>query len=260
MTMGAGAARPSWHEGTMALATETEIQTAYRSRAVAAEYTAVRFGNEVHGLLHDRQVAAVQRVMDEARPRRALEIAPGPGRLTRDVRPTGSLVCLEYNEGMIEQGRAACGPHVQWVRGNAFELPLAAGEFDLAYSFRFVRHFHLPDRRRLYDGIRRVLRPGGHFVMDAVNERVSGPLRRRRPEEYAVHDELYSPDRLRAELADAGFEVVRLEPVQKCFGWQHCSQVLLGPRASWLNRLVVRGLEWLPFRDGLEWIVTCRRA
>ena len=31
-------------------------------------------------------------------------------------------------------------------------------------------------------------------------------------------------------------------------------------QAGWLNRLVIRGLERLPRRDGLEWVVTCRRA
>ncbi|HTK74235.1 MAG TPA: class I SAM-dependent methyltransferase [Gemmataceae bacterium] len=244
----------------MSLATECEIQSAYRGGDTAARYVRDRFMAPLHGLLHDKQVRSVQGLIDRVRPQSVLEIAPGPGRITRDVRPVGALVCLEYNEGMIAEGRAACGDHVQWVRGNAFDLPFAAGEFDFAYSFRFVRHFHLADRRRLYDGIRRVLKPGGHFVMDAVNERVSGPLRRRDPAEYPIYDELYTPDRLRAELADAGFDVVRLEPVQKCFGWQQRSQILLGPRANWLNRLVIRGLERLPFRDGLEWIVTCRRA
>jgi ubiquinone/menaquinone biosynthesis C-methylase UbiE len=244
----------------MALATEKEICDAYRSRQVAASYVADRFVSEVHRLLHDRQVTAVQRVMDEGRPADVLEIAPGPGRITRDVRPPGGLVCLEYNEGMIEQGRAVCGDHVRWVRGNAFQLPFADHSFDLAYSFRFVRHFRLPDRRRLYEGIGRALKPGGYFVLDAINARVSGPLRKECPAAYPVYDELYTPDGLRTELNDAGFDVVRLEPVQKSYRWQYRSQVFLGPRANWLNRLVVRGLERLPVRDGLEWIVTCRRG
>src|SRR5207248_11185903 len=69
-------------------------------------------------LLHDRQVAAVRRVMDRARPAAALEVAPGPGRLTRDVRPAGSLTCLEFNEGMIAQGRRVSPPGTRWVRGD----------------------------------------------------------------------------------------------------------------------------------------------
>jgi ubiquinone/menaquinone biosynthesis C-methylase UbiE len=243
----------------MPLATEKEIQQAYRGEETAAKYVRDRFANPLFRVLHEKQVRAVQRVIDRERPQAVLEIAPGPGRVTRDVRPTGRLVCLEYNEGMIAEGRAACGGKAEFVQGNAFALPFN-GAFDLVYTFRFIRHFHREDRERLYAEVRRVLRPGGYFVMDAVNVRVSKPLRDAHPDEFPVHDELYTPDRLRAELTAAGLEPVALEPVQKRYRLQHRSQVLIGPRANWLNNLVIRGLELLPARDGLEWVVTCRRA
>jgi SAM-dependent methyltransferase len=243
--------------GATGLAGEGPIKAGYRGEAVAAEYVALRFSAELHRLLHDRQVAAVHAAIGALGPGRSLEIAPGPGRVTRDVRPSGPLVCLEYNEGMIRQGRAACGGRVLWARGDGFRLPFPRG-FDLVYSFRFVRHFHRVDRERLYAEVRRVLNPGGLFVMDAVNRRVSQPLRGARPDDYPIYDELYRPDELRAELARSGLEPLALEPVQKFYRWQYRSQVLLGPRADWLNRLVIRGLERLPRRDGLEWIVTCR--
>jgi ubiquinone/menaquinone biosynthesis C-methylase UbiE len=173
----------------MPLATEREIQDYYADRDVAARYVRERFVSELHRLLHDRQVAAVQRLIDRHRPARVLEVAPGPGRVTRDVRPTGRRVCLEFNAGMIEQGRRACDPATcLWVRGNSFRLPFGEA-FDLAYTFRFLRHFRRGDRSRLYAELRRVLRPGGWLAFDAVND-----------------------------------------------------------------------LERLPRRDGLEWIVTCRRA
>jgi ubiquinone/menaquinone biosynthesis C-methylase UbiE len=243
----------------MALATEKEIRDAYQGKGIAARYIGERFTNELHGLLHVRQVTAIQQAMQQVRPARILEIAPGPGRLTRDIRPTGMLTCLEYNEGMIEQGQLACGGRATWVRGNGFQLPFAQ-EFDLVYSFRFLRHFHRADRERLYAEIRRVLRPGGLFLMDAVNEPISRPLRELHPEEYPIYDKLYQPNEVRQELAGAGFELVRMPPVQKWLRWQSASQRLLGPRCRWLNRLIIRALELLPRRHGLEWIVTCRRV
>jgi ubiquinone/menaquinone biosynthesis C-methylase UbiE len=243
----------------MALATETEIQDAYQGEKTARGYVRARFATPLNRLMHDRQVRAVQRLIHRVRPARILEIAPGPGRITRDIRPGGDLVCLEYNEGMIAQGRAACGDHVVWVRGNAFQLPFGP-DFDLVYSFRFVRHFHRPDRERLYAEVRRVLRPGGYFLLDAVNARVSRPLREANPEQYPIYDKLYGRQELCEELARAGLELVALEPVHKFYRWQYRSQVLLGPRADGLNRLVLRALESLPARNGLEWVVTCRRA
>jgi ubiquinone/menaquinone biosynthesis C-methylase UbiE len=243
----------------MPIASEAEIQQAYQDEAVAARYVDIRFASELHRLLNDRQVAAVQRVLDQARPQHILEIAPGPGRITRQLRPTGRLVCLEYNSSMIAQGRAAVGAPVTWVRGNGFRLPFAE-QFDLVYSFRFVRHFHHEDRERLYREIRRVLKPGGLFLMDAVNRRVSQPMRDAHPEEYPIYDKLYRAEELRGELTRTGLEPITLMPVQKFYSWQSLSQVLIGPRANWLNRWIIRGLERLPRRDGLEWIVTCHRG
>jgi SAM-dependent methyltransferase len=243
----------------MVLATEQEIQDHYSGKGVAAGYVQGRFVSELHRILHERQVAAVQRLIDRGQPESILEVAPGPGRVTRCVRPSGRLVCLEFNEGMIEQGRKACDSRVEWVRGNAFQLPFET-MFDLAYTFRFVRHFHRADRERLYAELRRVIRPGGWLVLDAVNERVSRPLREARPEEYPVYDKLYRPEELKEELTGAGFSEVRLEPVQKFWSLQARSQVLVGPRAAWLNRLIINALERVPRGDGMEWIVTCRRA
>lgn len=243
----------------MVLAKESELRQAYQGERVAAKYIEERFVSELHRLLHDRQVAATQRVLDHARPQRVLEIAPGPARVLRDLRPTGMVVCLEYNEGMINHGRRACPEKAAWVRGNGFQLPFAE-EFDLVYSFRFVRHFRRPDRERLYAQIRRVLKPGGHLVLDAVNRRIAGPLRDENPEDYPIYDKLYGQDELREELTKAGLPPVRMNAVQKHYRWQFRSQVFLGPRANWLNRLLIRALEGLPGGHGLEWIVTCRRV
>lgn len=245
---------------TAQLSTESEIQSAYSGTRTASAYVAERFRSELNCLLHQRQVAAVNRVMQSAQPVRALEIAPGPGRVTRDVRPANQLTCLEFNEGMIEEGRRACRNGAEFVQGNAFELPFEPSTFDFAYSFRFIRHFHNDDRSRLYAQIASVLKPGGRLVFDAVNERQSQPLRDANPESYPVYDVLYREADLREELTAAGFSDIQLEAVQKRYRWQYLSETLIAPRSQALNRLIVRGLEALPASDGLEWIVTCRRA
>ena len=137
---------PGWRfPPIMPLSTENEIQRYYSAGKVTADYVQNRFVSEVHRLLHESQVAAVQRAFEKVRPARALEIAPGPGRITRAVRPTGKLLCLEFNEGMIREGARACTPEKIWVRGNGFHLPFPQ-DFDLLYTFRFVRHFHREDR------------------------------------------------------------------------------------------------------------------
>lgn len=243
----------------MALASESEIQEAYSDKTVAAGYIQERFSCELNALLHERQVAGLKNLLTHAGAGRVLELAPGPGRITREMRGLHSLVCLEYNTEMIKLGRPACEPAIVWIRGNGFHLPFKR-VFDLVYSFRFVRHFHSEDRKRLYGEIHSVLKTGGYFVFDAVNRRLSKPMRGAHPEKYVIYDKLYGLNDLCRELADAGLHPVDVLPVQKFYRLQYLSQVLLGPRANWLNRLLVRGLECLPANDGLEWIVTCRRA
>jgi len=246
---------------TMTIAAEKPIQSAYSGKDLAKSYVAERFVSEIGRLLHERQVAVVNRIMDDIQPTDCLEIAPGPGRLTRDIRPCGGLTCLEYNEGMIAEGKAACSSSVEWVQGNAFELPFAGEEFDFVYSFRFVRHFKRIDRQRLHAQIHRVLRPGGIFVFDAVNRVVSGPLREADPDAYPIYDKLYRDEQeLRTELSEAGFQVIEIEPVQRWYSAQYRAQIWLGPRSRWLARRTIRLLERLRRGPALEWIVTCRRA
>ena len=246
---------------SLAIASESGIKSLYSGNRVAASYLKERSASELMRLLSDRQVRTVQRVMRATEPHRTLEIAPGPGRITRSLDAAGELVCLEFNQEMINEGRRWCGDHVQWVRGDAFDLPFEQDAFDFAYSFRFVRHFQRADRDRLYAQIARVIQPDGLFVMDAVNAVVSRPLRDANPECFPVYDVLYADEgELRNELACAGFEVIHIEPVHTCFPIQYQIQVLVGPRSRWLCRRMIRLLERLRRGPALEWIVTCRRT
>jgi ubiquinone/menaquinone biosynthesis C-methylase UbiE len=243
----------------MVLQSEAEIQAAYHGSDVATNYIDRRFVAPVMGLLHRRQVAAVNRVMASS-PAATLEIAPGPGRITRHVEFSGQLTCLEYNGAMIEEGRRACRDNVRWINGNAFEMDFAA-KFNFVYTFRFIRHFDDQDRRRLYNRIAAVLQPGGVFLMDAVNEQVSAPLRQACPAEYPIYDKLYcNVDEIKDELAPHGLILESATPVLKRFGAQSRLQNVVGPRCGWLCRSLIAALECGPSRLPLEWIVQCRRA
>jgi len=250
----------------MTVSSREGIADVYSGEITARRYVADRFASELYRLLHDRQVAAINRTIEMFPNGRFLEIAPGPGRLTREIEYAGTLVCLEYNWSMIREGRTVCAGYGRrrsgkacWLRGDAFAMPFMQC-FDVIYSFRFLRHFEDDDRQRLYSEIRRVLRPGGWLVFDAVSMRVSLPLRRAHPEQYHIYDKLYRDEsELQAELEAAGFKLVEAEPVQRWYSAQYRAQVLLGPRSRWLCRLAIRTLERLRRGPALEWIVTCRR-
>jgi ubiquinone/menaquinone biosynthesis C-methylase UbiE len=251
-------------ERTTAFRSPDEIRRAYRDEQVAREYISRRFRQPLGGLLHDRQVAAVRRVAASLGSARVLELAPGPARLTVDLAPVlpcggtvmdASLQMLgEARRNMDEAGARSW----RFVQGDAFRLPFG-GPFDLVYAFRLIRHFDDADRLRIYAEVARVLAPGGAFVFDAVNERVSRPLRERNPEEYRHYDALLRPASIRAELARAGFDAVSLEGVQRRYRLLRRLQLSAASRFPAMTRALMEIAD----RTGgepLEWIVTCRRA
>ena len=241
-----------------------DIRDAYRDETVARTYVDVRFREPLGALQHSRQVRAIGRVMRTRQPRRTLEIAPGPGRLTVEVSRflTGPGVIVEASAAMLAEARRSLAsvPGGRWscIAGDAFQLPLQ-GTFDFVYVFRLIRHFYAAERAALYEQIRQVLNPGGLFMFDAVNEAVSAPVRAQaEPGEFQHFDALSRPDALSEELRSAGFGIVDLEGVQHRYPTLSRIQTLVAPRSRILARLAMECID----RSGgqpLEWIVTCRR-
>jgi ubiquinone/menaquinone biosynthesis C-methylase UbiE len=240
-----------------------EIRDAYRADEVAREYVERRFRQPLFAMLHDRQVRTVVDLVRRERPARILEIAPGPARVTLDVARacTARGVIVDASLQMLGEARRRLdGFSARWraVQGDAFALPVA-GPVDLVYSFRLVRHFERHDRRRLYGEIARVLRLGGWFVFDAVNEKVSAPLRAAAPSEYQHFDALMTPAELEAELNEAGLRLVALSGVQHRMPVLGRLQVLVAPRSARLARWLMERVDSIG-GEPLEWIVVCRRA
>lgn len=243
----------------------TDIRRAYMDREVVRTYIEQRFHDPLGALLHDRQAAALRQLVRAPGVQSVLEIAPGPGRLTSAVSTAlaGRGTLVEASAEMLREARRrlsdqSCRP---WhcINGDAFHLPLQR-TFDLVYVFRLIRHFEAAERARLYGQIARVLRPGGVLAFDAVNEIVSAPLRRRRPDECRHYDALMRPDQIERELTAAGFTDIRLQGVQHRYGLLYNVQVLVGPRSRRAARALMEIIDRLGGGEPLEWIVTCRRA
>lgn len=244
----------------MALKTPDEIRGAYSADATADAYIDGRFTSAWGSVQHAAQVRVVNDIIRRHGVERVLEIAPGPGRLSRDVRGFTHGVLCEFNDAMLRvaRQRLAAEP-LPWrlVRGDGFRLPVAPGRFDLVYSFRFIRHFELDERARLYEQVRTALNGGGLFVFDAVNVAVDLPSRGTEPS--PIHDVFYTAGEIRAELAAHGFEPVALVDVIRHFTLQRWLQIVVAPRSYGLAHRLIAALEHVP-GDPLEWVVVCRKA
>ncbi len=96
----------------------------------------------------------------------ALDVACGTGRLAlelhRRVGSGGRVVGLDFSERMLAVARGA-HPSIDWVRGDATDLPFDDASFDastIAFGLR-----NLADPEKGLSEMRRVVRPGGATVV-----------------------------------------------------------------------------------------------
>ncbi len=106
-----------------------------------------------------------------ARPRAILDVGCGTGQLLRRLAarfPAAELTGADAAAGMIDQARpnAPASASVRFVQAFAEELPFPDGSFDLVTSTMSFHHW--ADQRRGLREVRRVLTPGGVFVLTDV--------------------------------------------------------------------------------------------
>jgi ubiquinone/menaquinone biosynthesis C-methylase UbiE len=240
-----------------------ELERYYQDQDVVDAYMDRRTGQPLNGVLHRSQVRFLNRVLATRQPRAVLEIACGPGRLTAEINGVQLGVAVDASPAMLETAkRRLNGTSSRWsfLRTDAFVLPFRSESFDAVYTLRFIRHFQLVDRERLYREIRRVLRPQGIFMVDVLNREVSLPHRIKRGiDRYHIYDALYRLDELEAELRIAGFRTLVAEGMLRHFALQRRFNRLRRMRMAPLARLLISSLERIPGNRPSTWMVVCER-
>lgn len=239
------------------------IKSFYDDPRVVEDYLKKRIAQPFGSVLHELQVAFLKETLERPSILRVLDLASGPARLGAELEPRGLAVATDFSLHMLREARRrtmARGKRWQAVQGDGYELPFARESFDLVYSLRFIRRFDAPRRTALYAEIRRVLRFGGFFVMDAQNRDVALPHRTARGlDKYPVHDELFQRRELIVELERNGFEVIRLHGMMRRFGMQSRLNRLRHLRLSGLACLIIRALEHASDQNPSTWMVLCQK-
>ena len=240
-----------------------ELKRYYQDKGVAEDYMRRRTGQPLNGVLHRRQVRFLNAHLAARGPGAVLEIACGPGRLTAAMRGVRMGVAVDSSAEMLTTAQQRMnGGAGAWsfLRTDTFVLPFQSEAFDAVYTLRFVRHFQLPERQRLYQEVRRVLRPHGAFMVDALNREVSYPYRVQRGlERYHVYDVLYRREEIEAELQEAGFRVAVMEGMIKHVSVQRFLNRLRRVNLDSLATALIASLEHIPGTNPSGWMLLCEK-
>ncbi len=165
----------------------------------------------------------------EFRPTRIIETAAGTGAVTEALHralPEAEIIATDLNQPMLAvASERIVSPKVAFVTADAEALPFDGSGFDLVVC-QFGAMF-FPDRVRAHAEARRLLKPGGHYLL-AIWDRIErndlcnvaqqvlidlfpdDPPLFMREGPFGYQD----PLRIEADLHEAGFETVEIETVE----------------------------------------------
>ncbi len=207
---------------------------------------------EEHGLIQgtDESSAALQ--LDMLRPlvdsqTTVVEFGGGDGALAARLGPlVGEMVVVDVGGG--DKPQATGSP--RRVAPNGLEVELEDGSADLVYSCHFVEHLHPEDLGMHLEEAKRLLRPGGAFVVVTPN-RLWGPHDVSRDflsRPGGLHLVEYSFGSLARRLREAGFRPVRavrgfgtrqrLQPLSRYAVAESVLSVLTPRLRDWVVRLL----------------------
>jgi SAM-dependent methyltransferase len=152
---------------------------------------------------------------------RILDLGCGTGIIARVLRErlggAASIVGVDANTAMIEKAQSIA-PELDFRVGNVMALPIADGSFDVVICQEMLQF--VPDRAAALSEVRRVLSPGGRFIVSTWRPRNQQPFHDALGRVAERHlgksnDKRWSLDGpgLGRALIEAGFIDVRMETV-----------------------------------------------
>ncbi len=150
---------------------------------------------------------------------RLVDIGAGFGRLADLYEGYDEVVLLDYSKSMLREAQARLSHDFIYVAADLYHLPLADGHFDTAVTVRVLHH--VQDIPAALKGIRRVMQPGGTYILEYANKRHLKAILRYllgrqdgnpfspEPLEFVELNYDFHPSYMEAHLQEAGFAIER---------------------------------------------------
>jgi ubiquinone/menaquinone biosynthesis C-methylase UbiE len=208
----------------------------------------------------------VSAMLARLKPKTVLDIGSGTGSDLAAFSRLARTYGCEYSELAIAYSRKR--GDFPLVKARAEKLPFSSGSFDAVTILDVLEH--LDDDRGAMAEILRILKPGGHVVINVPAHMFLW----QKADDYLHHKRRYNFEELRSKLLDAGFEIRKLTywnfllfPLSMAFKKMNqedntkkhgrLSNFLLRAALSLDNILISKGL-FLPF--GVSLFCIARKA
>lgn len=177
-------AAPGWTPTDLARDPHADANKAAKVRSMfAAIARSYDLNNRVHSLWQDQAWRRFAVRCAAVRPTdHVLDVACGTGDLTLAFSRAGAerVTGLDFTAEMLELARqkstgAGGGAAIEYIQGDAQELPFAAASFDVVSIAFGIRNVASP--ARAFAEFRRVLRPGGRVIVLEFAEPRLAPVR-----------------------------------------------------------------------------------
>lgn len=159
----------------------------------------------------EQEMTDVLSFLDGLSPRVVADLCCGTGHYTRALGerfPSARVYGLDISPGMLARAQVVArqqGPsHLQFIRGNAYHLPLADASVDVINNCGALHLF--PDLKPIWAEIYRVLKPGGIFTAMSI-ALAPGPMRKVQTNMMERGKAtFFDPQHLGRELAEHGLD------------------------------------------------------
>lgn len=232
------------------------LKTYYQREEVVSGYLRERFGNPLGRLQNHNQIRSLNKLIARYKPKRVLELACGPARVTPYIE--AKVVGLDSSLEMLVRAKGRFGGKGDLVGGDVFNLPFKECSFPFVFALRFIRHFDLKEREKIFSEIGRVLLPGGLLIFDVPNYEVEYPVRLKRGlDHYPIYDKLWGKEEFLREMAQNGLQVLEMRGNIYHYRLQAIlSRLNLGP----ISFALIRIGEFFKWGQPLEWSAICQKG
>jgi SAM-dependent methyltransferase len=190
----------------------TDVRNSYDR--VADEYVTRIYGELQHKPF-DREV--LDRFAARVKPHGLIcDLGCGPGHVARYLYDAGARVCgVDLSPEMLRHARCL-NPCIEFNQGDMMALDVADGEWAGVTAFYSIIHIAPADLPRVLDEIRRVLRPGGLFLVAFhLGEDREVHLKELWGHSISLDFYFYKSDEMERSLKSAGFvveEIIERDP------------------------------------------------